>query len=315
VIAPPAGPRITGAGVHLQRRAGAHQVTVAVRVVDAAHRRPVLRRRPLTQGRPPPRAGTGASTRRPRCLGRVRRVAQRVVVDRPLARPTLRSPRGSRSSRRRTGRVRAATPTRWLHQQRARHRERHGGCVEAVVHHRLATSSTVTPDASRMGRKSRLHSCATVRAPRCRAPGNGAPAARPRSSRRGSDLGARRSPSGPSSRCTPTGSPVSRRPPRAARSAHAARRTGGRLERVVGQYGANAAHRHRPTPGPPPPCGMQKSCAVQCETSAPNSPGFASPTRRSGSRVHDTWPPCACTTSQISRISSSNTPCVDGRSP
>ena len=34
-----------------------------------------------------------------------------------------------------------------------------------------------------------------------------------------------------------------------------------------------------PTPGPPPPCGMQNVlCKFKCETSAPNFPGFATPT-------------------------------------
>src|SRR6266536_1364097 len=34
-----------------------------------------------------------------------------------------------------------------------------------------------------------------------------------------------------------------------------------------------------PTPGPPPPCGMQKVLwRLRCETSAPNQPGLATPT-------------------------------------
>src|SRR5450756_2261260 len=34
-----------------------------------------------------------------------------------------------------------------------------------------------------------------------------------------------------------------------------------------------------PTPGPPPPCGMQNVlCRFKCETSPPNCPGFARPT-------------------------------------
>ena len=34
-----------------------------------------------------------------------------------------------------------------------------------------------------------------------------------------------------------------------------------------------------PTPGPPPPCGMQNVlCRLRCETSAPNWPGCARPT-------------------------------------
>ena len=34
-----------------------------------------------------------------------------------------------------------------------------------------------------------------------------------------------------------------------------------------------------PTPGPPPPCGMQKVlCRFRCETSQPYLPGLATPT-------------------------------------
>src|SRR5690606_29261595 len=35
-----------------------------------------------------------------------------------------------------------------------------------------------------------------------------------------------------------------------------------------------------PTPGPPPPCGMQNVlCRFRCDTSPPNEPGRARPTR------------------------------------
>src|SRR5882762_9641063 len=69
-----------------------------------------------------------------------------------------------------------------------------------------------------------------------------------------------------------------------------------------------------PTPGPPPPCGMQKVlCRLRCETSAPKDPGRARPTRAlrlAPSRY--TWPPPSWTTSQISVTASSNTPWVLG---
>src|SRR3546814_9286 len=71
---------------------------------------------------------------------------------------------------------------------------------------------------------------------------------------------------------------------------------------------------HGPTPGPPPPCGMQKVlCRLRCETSEPHLPGRATPTRAFmlAPSVY-TCPPCLCTISQISTTSSSNTPCVDG---
>src|SRR5688572_21473338 len=69
-----------------------------------------------------------------------------------------------------------------------------------------------------------------------------------------------------------------------------------------------------PTPGPPPPWGMQNVLwRLRCDTSAPNSPGFAVPTnalRFAPSRY--TCPPYSWTTEQISPIRSSKTPCVDG---
>ena len=48
----------------------------------------------------------------------------------------------------------------------------------------------------------------------------------------------------------------------------------------LGRYGARWLRTPTgPTPGPPPPCGMQKVlCRFRCETSAPNRPGWASPT-------------------------------------
>src|SRR6202035_2418927 len=69
-----------------------------------------------------------------------------------------------------------------------------------------------------------------------------------------------------------------------------------------------------PTPGPPPPCGMQNVlCRFRCETSAPKVPGRASPT--SAFRLAPstyTWPPAACTSSHTSPRVCSNTPLVDG---
>src|SRR5688572_24720882 len=69
-----------------------------------------------------------------------------------------------------------------------------------------------------------------------------------------------------------------------------------------------------PTPGPPPPCGMQKVLwRLRCDTSPPNRPGAHRPTiafMLAPSMY--TWPPWPCTMSQISRTPSSNTPCVEG---
>src|SRR5437764_15311589 len=83
----------------------------------------------------------------------------------------------------------------------------------------------------------------------------------------------------------------------------------------LGRYGARCARTATgPTPGPPPPCGMQNVlCRLRCETSAPNSPGWASPT--SALRLAPstyTWPPASWTIPHSSVISDSNTPWVDG---
>src|ERR1035438_6239278 len=82
--------------------------------------------------------------------------------------------------------------------------------------------------------------------------------------------------------------------------------------------GRNAARWARaatgPTPGPPPPCGMQNVlCRFRCDTSAPNQPGRARPTRafRLAPSTY-TWPPAAWTASQTWVTVSSNTPLVDG---
>src|SRR5436190_23706578 len=82
-----------------------------------------------------------------------------------------------------------------------------------------------------------------------------------------------------------------------------------------GRYGARCPRTATgPTPGPPPPCGMQNVlCRLRWDTSAPNRPGLASPT--SALRLAPstyTWPPAACTRSQTSVTVCSNTPLVDG---
>src|ERR1700741_3071686 len=69
-----------------------------------------------------------------------------------------------------------------------------------------------------------------------------------------------------------------------------------------------------PTPGPPPPCGMQKVlCRLRCETSEPHLPGLARPTSASLLAPSvSTWQPFLCTMSQMATTSSSNPPCVEG---
>jgi hypothetical protein len=56
--------------------------------------------------------------------------------------------------------------------------------------------------------------------------------------------------------------------------------TGRRRRGVAGRKGTRSATTHTgPTPGPPPPCGMQKVlCRLRWLTSPPNSPGAATPT-------------------------------------
>src|SRR5450830_1448776 len=69
-----------------------------------------------------------------------------------------------------------------------------------------------------------------------------------------------------------------------------------------------------PTPGPPPPCGMQKVlCRFRCDTSPPKAPGAATPTSAFMlAPSMYTWPPCECTISHSSLMPSSDTPWVDG---
>src|SRR5690348_4169714 len=82
-----------------------------------------------------------------------------------------------------------------------------------------------------------------------------------------------------------------------------------------GRYGARcSATATGPTPGPPPPCGMQNVlCRFRWLTSPPDSPGFASPSNayRFPPATY-TWAPWSWTTWQTSRTLSSYTPCVDG---
>src|SRR5205807_4984742 len=72
----------------------------------------------------------------------------------------------------------------------------------------------------------------------------------------------------------------------------------GAAETCSGRYGARCARTATgPTPGPPPPCGMQNVlCRFRWDTSAPNRPGLAYPT--SALRLAPstyTWPPASCT--------------------
>src|SRR5438046_5153392 len=83
----------------------------------------------------------------------------------------------------------------------------------------------------------------------------------------------------------------------------------------LGRNGARCARTPiGPTPGPPPPCGMQKVlCRFRWLTSAPNRPGRERPT--SALRLAPstyTCPPASCTSAQSSVMDSSNTPWVDG---
>src|SRR5690349_16422177 len=84
---------------------------------------------------------------------------------------------------------------------------------------------------------------------------------------------------------------------------------------LFGKYGARCARTPiGPTPGPPPPCGIQNVlCKFRCDTSAPNLPGRATPT--SAFRLAPstyTWPPASCTAAHRSAIDDSYTPWVDG---
>mmetsp|Transcript_24991 Transcript_24991/g.73094 ORF Transcript_24991/g.73094 Transcript_24991/m.73094 type:complete len:251 (-) Transcript_24991:1773-2525(-) len=69
-----------------------------------------------------------------------------------------------------------------------------------------------------------------------------------------------------------------------------------------------------PTPGPPPPCGMQNVlCRFKWHTSAPINPGLVRPTWAfMFAPSMYTWPPASCTASMTSTIPSSYTPKVEG---
>ena len=69
-----------------------------------------------------------------------------------------------------------------------------------------------------------------------------------------------------------------------------------------------------PTPGPPPPCGIQKVlCKFRCDTSPPNFPGLHKLTMalKFAPSIY-TLPPCECTISQTLLTVDSKTPWVDG---
>ena len=261
--------------------------------LSARHRRAARERRVL--------AGVGRGpTSSTHDVGRgVRRVAQRAVVDRPLPRldrADLVADRDHRVAEAvelgevlRLGR---------LDHQRARHRERHRRRVEAVVDEALG--DVVDGDAGGLRDRAQVEDALVrdqARRARCRAPGSAARAAARRSWRSGSR---------PASRASRPSAPI------IAMYAHEIGRIpaephGG----TPAMWPAGQERRARcartatgPTPGPPPPCGMQNVlCRLRCDTSAPNCPGLARPTsalRLAPSRY--TWPPCSCTTAQTSRM-------------
>src|SRR5215207_11140633 len=84
---------------------------------------------------------------------------------------------------------------------------------------------------------------------------------------------------------------------------------------LPGRYGARCdLTATGPTPGPPPPCGMQNVlCRFRCDTSAPKRPGLAYPTRalRFAPSTY-TWPPASWTLAHSSAMPDSYTPWVDG---
>src|SRR5450756_108596 len=84
---------------------------------------------------------------------------------------------------------------------------------------------------------------------------------------------------------------------------------------LPGKYGARSATTQTgPTPGPPPPCGMQKVlCRFRWLTSPPNWPGAATPTIAFMLAPSTyTRPPYLCTSSHSALTPGSNTPYVDG---
>ena len=167
-----------------------------------------------------------------------------------------------------------------LDHQRAGHREAHRRRVEAVVDQPLG--DVVDGDAGRLGDRPQVEDALVgdeaVRRP-CTAPGSA------RRSRRGDVVGRQRS-------RRRWRRAQARRRPSSAMYAHG-------IGRIAGRPVRRGRHRHRPalsssvaadgragtargarapptgpTPGPPPPCGMQNVlCRLRWLTSAPNSPG------------------------------------------
>ena len=152
-------------GVGLHRRARAHQVAVAVGAVDAAHRRPHLGPEALAERVRGDLAGVRVLPLvDQQALGGVRRAAQRIVVHRPgRRRRPCRSRRGWRSSRRRTRRPRQGFRSRSARPSAC---PRPGSSWSVRGSRsppsRFATSSTVTPVDLVIGRRSRMHSWATM---------------------------------------------------------------------------------------------------------------------------------------------------------
>src|ERR1700733_13408018 len=84
---------------------------------------------------------------------------------------------------------------------------------------------------------------------------------------------------------------------------------------LAGRNGARCAFAATgPTPGPPPPCGMQKVlCRLRWDTSPPRRGGDAPPAGGLGlAPSMEPWPPDSWTRSATAVIVSSYTPLVDG---
>ena len=180
-------------------------------------------------------------------------------------------------------------------------REAHRRRVEAVVDQALGdVLRPRCPPSPSAGAGRGCTRARRGRPARCRAPDSAARDASRRSSPRGSPLSvaAREAARRPSSRCTSTRSAGSTREPYGARRrpapiavprAGASTRARGMKCRWPGRNGARCACTATgPTPGPPPPCGMQNVlCRFRCETSAPKSPGRREPDQRVQVRAVD----------------------------
>ena len=167
-----------------------------------------------------------------------------------------------------------------------------------------------------------MHSCATRPPGPSRAPGSAARAAARRSSPRGSPL---RSP-----RVRPSppiivmyiheigrieALPYGAARPRRSRSSRRSPRAASMRGVPAGTARDARLHATGPTPGPPPPCGMQNVlCRFRCDTSAPNSPGRREPDQRVQVRAVDVHLPAVRVDdlADAARCPASNTPCVDG---